>query len=74
MMSKDGMTCSKDSKLYFLDKIFVLKLLKLTHYWIMIRDNTHMTSMKIARFFKTLTPCPSTSKFFHPVDLEAPKW
>ena len=38
-----------------------------------LRDNTHMTSMKIAQFSKSLSPlvhlCP---KFFYPVDLGCP--
>ena len=32
-----------------------------------LRDDTHMTSMKVVQFSKPPTHCPS--KFFHPLDL-----
>ena len=37
---------------------------------VLLRDDTHMTSMKIVQFSRPPThPCPSTFKFLHPLDL-----
>ena len=38
----------------------------------LIRDNTHITSMKIGQFSVPPTPCPAMSKILPPPDLERP--